>query len=256
MKISLITASLIVSLFATASSHADDLFLADGGAFPGKLWLSEGGTVERPIVERAATADRAYPDAIMKLAQAAVGSDGKIFYASGLDGCLMHLLDGRNEIMAFEFAGQIRDLATTGEEHTVYFSVVATPQNDGLLADGVIYRRDLWEGRPSEVARVRQADIGGNWWGAFTIKDGFVYVATQGEFSRIYRLTSSGPELAFDTRVRVTGLTTGADGDFLFTTGDGFVYATRDFERIDTVLQTERRLSDVALRSSPDAVRP
>jgi hypothetical protein len=208
------------------------------------------------VHRREAVPDRAFPNAIMKLAQVAVGPDGKLFYASGLDGSVMHLLDGRNEIQSFEFAGQVRDLAATGEEHTLYFSVVATPQNGEALADGKIYRRDLWEGRPSEVVTVRQADVGGNWWGTFTIREGAVYVATFGEQSRIYKVTSEGAQLAFEARVPITGLSVDPAGDFLFASGDGNVYKTRDFVDIETVLRSEGRVTDVSQRASREAPRP
>ncbi len=250
----LIALTLLVSSVATA--NAEDLYLADGSAFPGQLWLSEGGTAERSLVRRAARPDPAFPNAVTKLAQTAIGSDGKIFYASGLDGCVMHLLDGRNEIMAFEFDGQIRDLATTGEEHTVYFSVVPTPQDGAPVADGKIYRRDLWEGRPSEVATVQPYSIAGDWWGTFAIKDGAVYIVTWGDVSRIYRLNSRGEELVYETRARITGLTAGAGDEFFFVTGDRHVYRTRDFATVETVLSTDRLLTDVALRTSADAPRP
>ena len=257
MKIcSLIPLTLIFVAFTGAVANAEDLFLADGSAFPGQLWLSEGGTAERSLVQRAARPDPAFPNAVTKLAQTAVGSDGKIYYASGLDGCVMHLLDGRNEIMSFEFPGQIRDLATTGEEHTVYFSVVATPQDGAPVAAGKIYRRDLWDGRPSEVATVEPYSIAGDWWGTFTIKNGVVYIVTWGDRSRIYRLTSRGEELVFESRARIEGLTSGAGDDFFFVTGDRNVYRTADFVTVETVLRTDRVLTDVALQSSADAPRP
>jgi hypothetical protein len=244
------------SLLPRSNANAEDLYLTDGSAFPGQLWLSEGGTAERSILRRETRANAAYPTAIMKLSQATVGPEGHVYYCSGLDGHVMHLLEGRNEVLSFEFAGQVRDLASTGEEHTVYFSVVPTPQDGERLADGKIYRRDLWDGAPSEVLTVRQDDVGGNWWGTFTIKDGVVYIATLGDNARIYRVTGRGAELAFETRVRIDGLTTGPDGDFYFVGGDRKVYRTRDFERFETALETDRRLTDVTLRAAREGVRP
>ena len=120
-----------------------------------------------------------------------------MYFVSGLDGYVIHLLDGRNEVLSFEYPGQIRDIDSGNEEHTVYFSVVPTPQNGEPLADGKIYRRDLWAGQPSEAATIRQADIGGNWWGTFAIQDGTTYIATFESPSRIFKLTSDGPEQVF-----------------------------------------------------------
>ncbi len=146
-------------------------------------------------------ANPAFPRAIMKLGQIAVAPEGKVYFASGLDGSIMHLLDNRHEIQVMEFDGQIRDLACSSEEHTIYFSVVPTPQNGEPLADGKIYRRDLWAGRPTEVATVRQADVGGNWWGTFTIRAGVVYLATLDGPSRLYKLNGNTLERVFEQNV-------------------------------------------------------
>lgn len=242
---------------ATSSAFAEDLFLADGQAFPGRLWLSEGGTAERAVHHREPRPNPAFPNAVTKLSQVAVGSDGKIFYVSGLDGCLMHLLDGRHEILSFEYAGQIRDLACTGEERVVYFSVVPTPQNGEPLADGAIFRRDLGEGAPTLVATVRQADVGGNWWGTFAIRNGEIVLATLDEPARLYKWTGSGVVRAFpNNRTAVRGFVAAGDGRFWIANGTGTVLRTRDFETFETGLTTDRRLTDVALRAPADAPRP
>jgi len=247
---------LALAAFA-GSARSEDFYLAEGGAFPGWLLQSAGTTAERIVHFRASRPDPAYPRAVMKLAQVAVGPDGKAYYVSGLDGSLMHLLDGRHEIQVFEFPGQIRDLACTGEEHTVYFSAVPTPQNGEPLADGRIYRLDLWEGRPTEIAVINQAEIGGNWWGTFAIHSGSIHIVTFEDRSRIFQLAGGRPVQVFaDNGSRIQGLTVGADGSFYFTTGSGKVYRTDDFVRLETAIYTERSLTDVALRAAADALRP
>jgi hypothetical protein len=255
---------LIFFLSACGTLHAlagrsvgEQFFLAEQAAFPGKLYASDDGAAVRVVHRREPRPDRAYPSAVMKLQQVAVGADAKVYYCSGLDGSMMHLLDGRHEIQSFEFPGQIRDLATTGEEHTVYFSVVPTPQNGEPLADGKIYRRDFWDGAATEIATVRQSDVGGNWWGSFTIREGVVYIATLESPSRLLQLTGDGPQRVFvDSNYRIVGLTSDADGAFLFTTGDGQVWRTTDFTTADVVARTDFQLSDVAVRPAADARRP
>ena len=227
---------------------AGDLWLTDGRAFPGELWRSHSGARVDRIHRREATADRAFPNAAMKLGQVAVGPDQKIYFASGLDGYVLHLLDGRNEVLSFEFPGQIRDLDCGGEEHTVYFSVVPTPQNGAPLADGKIYRRDMWAGQPNEVATIRQADVGGNWWGTFAIQDGTVYIATLETPSRIFKLTTAGPEPVFPAnRFKIVGLAAAPDGKFLFTDGTNKVYRTADFDTVETAFQADRPFTDVTV---------
>lgn len=235
-----------------SATFAGDLLLTDGRAFPGELWQSRSGAREQRIYRREAAANPAYPQAAMKLGQVAVGPDQKIYFASGLDGYVLHLLDGVNEVLSFEFPGQIRDLDSGNEEHTVYFSVVPTPQNGAPLADGKIYRRDMWAGQPNEIATIRQADVGGNWWGTFAIHDGTVYIATLENPSRIYKLTTAGPEQVFPAnRFKIQGLAAAPDGKFLFTDGTNTVYRTADFDTVETALQANRPFTDVAVE--PDA---
>lgn len=237
-----------------AGASAGELLLSDARAFPGQLWQSRASGPERSIYRREVSANPAYPRAAMKLAPVAVGPDGKIYFASGLDGYVLHLLDGTHEVLSFEFAGQVRDLDCGDEPHTVYFSVVPTPQGNEPLADGKIYRRDLWLGQPSEVATIRQSQIGGGWWGTFALKNGTVYLATFDSPGRIFKLTSAGPEPVFvANRFKIQGLTAASDDNFLFVDGTGRVYRTADFANVETVLEGEHTFTDVALEPAADS---
>jgi hypothetical protein len=248
----------VLSVAATATAVGDDLYLTDGRAFPGQLWISRDGSPERLSHRREVKVNPAFPRAAMKLAQVAVGPDDKVYFASGLDGYVIHLLDGKNEVVSFEAAGQVRDVACSDdEEHTVYFSVVPTPQNGEPLADGKIYRRDIWAGQPSEVATVRQSEVGGNWWGAFTVRDGVFYLATLDSPSRIIKLTSNGPEpFATVNGFKLQGLANGPDGTFYFTDGSDKVYRTADFQTIEPVFHGSRPFTDVALKSTTPTPQP
>jgi hypothetical protein len=232
--------------------RADDLWLAAAGQYPGTVWRAGGGVGEQLVYQRLDRADRAYANGIMKLAQVAVDVEGKLYYCSGLDGYVMHLMDGRNEIAALpEIDGQVRDVACSHEPHTIYYSVVPTPQNNAPLADGVIYRRDFWEGAPSVVATVRQNDIGGNWWGTFTIHDGVVYLATTESDSRVLSLSGGvyNPLATLSGR-RVSGLSAAGGGRFYLTTGDGNVEQTADFVTFEPVHRASRGIGDVAVRAT------
>jgi len=250
---------LLLMLVCVATSQgnaasAADLWLADGREFPGQLWESRDRAAEQLVHRREATADRAFPNAITKLGAVAVGADNNVYFASGLDGYVIGLLDRRNEVLSFEYPGQIRDLDCGNEEHTVYFSVVPTPQNGGALADGKIYRRDIWVGQPSEVATVRQAEIGSSWWGAFAIKAGTIYVATLEDSSHVFKLTPAGPELIGTLEgKKVQDLAVGPDGDFYFTDGSNYVYRTPDFVRIEPAYFGRRHFSNVAVGPSDPA---
>jgi hypothetical protein len=245
----------LVFVAGSSIAAASDLLLVDGKVFPGQLWESREGQPERILFREQATPNRAYPNAVMKIGHVTTGPDGKIYFASGLDGYVLHLLDRKNEVVSFEYPGQVRDLDATQEEHTVYFSVVATPQNGAALADGKIYRRDLWAGQPSETFTVAQAQVGGNWWGTFAMQNGNTYIATLDNPSRIFRLSTSGPERVFaGNRYPIQGLTAAADGSFYFTDGTPAVYRTTDFDTVETVFRGSRPFGDAAIE--PTVVRP
>jgi len=247
---------LLLAFGLGSTAIGEELLLTDYRTFPGELWQSHTAGSETRLIRREATANPAYPRAIMKLGQVAVGPDDQIYYCSGLDGCVLALLDRKNEILSFEFPGQIRDLDSAGEPHTVYFSVVPTPQNNEALADGKIYRRDIWAGQPVEVATIRQADVGNNWWGTFTIVDGTPYIATLDNPSRIYKITSAGPEPVFTTnRAKIVGIAAAPDGKFLYTDGTNKVYRTADFETVETAYDSARPVSDVAIDPTTASVR-
>jgi hypothetical protein len=142
-------------------------------------------------------------------------------------------------------------VACTAEEHTVFFSVVPTPQDDEPLPDGKIYRRDLWHGQPTEVATVKQRDIGGGWWGTFAMKDREIYLATLEESSRVFRLTTSGPELVGMAEGRqITGFTATAEG-WLLAEGAGWIYRTADFTAVEEAFLAVKPISDVAAAPAP-----
>lgn len=227
----------------------DELWLASQQAFPGKIWQLDASGTPQLSHQRNPTTDPAFPTAVMKVGQVAVAPDGAFYFCSGLDGNVLSLLSGRHEVLSFEFAGQIRDLSCGNEEHVVYFSVVPTPQNGAPLADGKIYRRDIWQGAPTEVATIRQADVGGAWWGAFTVRDGVITLATTEPTSRLYRLTGSSPEPVFTSNTRKISGIEAEDGYYLIVDGDGQVLKTADFTNFEPVYQGAVRATDVTARN-------
>ena len=184
----------------------------------------------------------------MKIGQVAAAPDGGFYFCSGLDGSVLALLESGHEVLSFEFNGQIRDVACGGEDHVVYFSVVPTPQDGEPLSDGKIYRRDLWQGAPAEVATIRQAEVGGNWWGTFCVRDGVIYLATTESASRLFRLTSAAPRPIHTSNTRrILGLE--SDGDsFLIADGSGEILRTIDFASFQPVFESAIPASDVTTR--------
>jgi hypothetical protein len=225
-----------------------DYWLADQSAFPGQIWRVNFNSAEQLVHQRKAKADAAYPRAIMKVAQIAAGPDDAFYFCSGLDGCVLALLDDRHEVLSFEFDGQIRDLSSGGEPHVMYFSVVPTPQEGAPLADGKIYRRDIWQGAPTEIATIRQADVGGNWWGTFCVRDGIVHLATTEPTSRLFRLAGGSLEPVFTSNARrIVGIE--PEGDhFLVAADNGQILRTTDFAAFATIYNGAVKATDVTVR--------
>jgi len=255
----MVTWSLVVLLANCAAPllAADELFLTETNAFPGKLVVCRDGRTIDGVHRRPVAADPAYPNAVMRASQVALDVDGKIYFCSGLDNYVMHYVPGGHEIAVLEAEGQIRDVACTEEPQVVYYSVLDTPQNGMPLGDGRIYRRHLGEGAPRLMTTVRQSDVGGNWWGAFTVLDGVIHLATFEPDSRIFKWTGDRPvPVATATHFQITGLARPNASEFLFTTDSGKVYRTRDFSTCEAVAATDIQLRDVAIRPFAGAVRP
>lgn len=227
--------------------RGEELFLASSHAWPGAIWRSEHGLPERDVHQRPPAPPASAPGGVPRIANVAVTADGKQFYCSGLDGYILQNIAGR-DVVACKFDGQIRDVAIGRENHTLYFSVVPTPQNGEPLADGRIYRYDWYAGAPVEIARVHQKQVAETWWGAFTMHQGRIYIATLEDSSRIFKLDGNEPiPVKENTGVRITGLTINSDGEFLFATGGTQIFRTRDFSEVHAALSTRRRVTDVAL---------
>jgi hypothetical protein len=232
---------------AANSAFCVDYWLVDQSAFPGKIWRAVGNSEEQLVHQRHAKANAAFPRAIMKVAQVAAGPEGAFYFCSGLDGCVLGLLDGRHEVLSFEFDGQIRDLSTGGEPHVVYFSVVPTPQDSQPPANGKIYRRDIWQGEPTEIATIRQADVGGNWWGTFCVREGEVFLATLESASRLFRLRGDSLEPVFTANTqRVLGIEP-EDDHFLVALENGQISRTADFTSFATIYNGSVKASDVTV---------
>lgn len=128
--------ALVLSCSATAAC-AESLWFADASAYPGKVWRNSGSGGPTVTHHRLAKADRAYPNAVMKVAQIAIDVEGNLFFCSGLDNYVIRLVDGRHEILPFpEAPGQVRDVSCSMEPHTVYYSIVPTPQENAARRTG------------------------------------------------------------------------------------------------------------------------
>lgn len=235
---------LVVTGFAAA--FGQDLYLADAAHFPGVLWLSREGRPERVVHRRDVKPLASAPGMIPRLAQVCVLPGGKQFFCSGLDGYVFHNLNG-HEVVSGDHKQQVRDLAPGDDDHTYYFSVVSTPQNGEPLAEGRIYRHDLYDGGPRLVATVKQEIVGNDWWGTFARKGEDFYVVTLRSPVRIYRLNGADAELKWESAERrVTALTFDGDGQPVIASGGTDIIRLRDFTDAQVLLRAERNMTEVA----------
>jgi hypothetical protein len=227
--------------------RGEEFYLASTHSWPGAVWRSEHGLPEREVHLRPAAPLVSAPGSVPRIANIAVTADDKQYYCSGLDGYILHNLRG-HDVVTCKFEGQIRDLAIGREDHTIYFSVVATPVNGAPLADGKLYKYDWYTGGPIELATVKQQQVGGNWWGAFAIHDGSFHLATLEDSSKIFRLDGADAlPIHSKTGFRITGFTISSEGEYFFATGEAQVFRTFDFQRVHSALATRRRITDVTI---------
>lgn len=254
----LLSLCLSALLLGANSTEAQQAMLADSALKAGSIWQADGSAAELVVHQRSGSVEPAFPEAEKNIAQLAISSDEKIYFCSGLDGYVIHLINGKHEVAAFApVKGQIRDLACTGEKHTIYYSVVETPVNKQNLSDGQIFRRDIEEGKETLVATIRQADVGGNWWGVFTIHEGSIYLATSETDSRILKWTKGAiSEVALLKGYKIEGLTVAPDTSFQFVCGNKNIYCTADFKEITSSETNIPHLSDIAFPASSDSQRP
>jgi hypothetical protein len=233
----------------TAAASGEDLLLTTARSWPGVVLLSEGGTSPREVY-RHSDASRVLGSALPKVAAVTYSAREGTFVSSGLDGAIFKVAGGRPTLL-YEHPRQIRDLAAENGEGRIYFSVLPTPQNGQALADCEIWYFDLRTGHATQFAPVSQSAVGGDFWGAFTIHGGVLYVATLTPQSRIFRIFPDGrSELAGELGLgSITGLAVSPAGEFYLATGSGKVFRTGDFRSVATVLdEPALEIADVAVR--------
>lgn len=180
--------------------------------------------------------------------QVAIDAMGVRYEVSGRDGRIIRH-DGELQTVVFESPGRIHDIVCTGESKVVY--VAAVPMSlEGGVQDGGIYRIDLRTRRSTLVMAVRQSEVGGQWWGTFTIRDGAFVIATNDSPSRLFKLTAEKPlPIHAGNRFSISGMTTDELGHLLFTTGESKLYRTADFTSVESLAELDEPIGDVTLRA-------
>lgn len=187
--------------------------------------------------------------------QVAIDAYGVRYEVSGRDGRIIRH-DGGLRTVVFECPGRIHDIVCTGESKVVYVSAVPTSLN-GEVQDGGIYRINLRTRRSSLVMAVRQAEVGGQWWGTFTIRDGAFVIATNDSPSRLFKMTAAKPlPIHAKNRFSISGMTTDECGHLLFATGESKLYRTADFTSVESLAELDEPIADVTRRAPPSLKLP
>ena len=247
-KTALLLTSFLVLAAAVRGASAETLFLADQNAQPGVLLSADGGHQLGETYRRGPRVHLDNPGAVNKLQCVAAARDGSVFFASGLDGFIFQLRN-RRETLVHSHRGQVRDLAVSPGGETLFFSVVATPQDGGSLEDGQIFELDLRTGTAGLFANIRQRDVEHGWWGVFALAGNKLYLGTIGKPSRIYEVVEDVPNGIFETfDMPILGLAVTAHGDLLYAGGVDKVFAVRGGREPAVAVQSVgRRLCDVSL---------
>jgi hypothetical protein len=240
-----------LALVATSASlaSAEDLLLTMSRSLPGTLLVSEGGTWPREIY-RHADGNSDLGPAVPRIASVTFGRGEGTFICSGLDGSIFKL-DGSRPRLVHEHSGQVRDIAIDDGEGRIYYSVLPTPRGGESAGDCEIWYFDLRAARASRFATIEQRMVGGDFWGAFTIRGGVLYAGTLSPRGRIYRVHPGGrSELAIESGLgTITGLSFSPGGELYFATGSAKVFRTSDFQTTELVVQEPAsQFTDVAVR--------
>lgn len=252
-KFALVCVFAFVCEMAGRGAAAETLYLADQNAQPGVVLAAEGNHQVGEIHRRGPRAHLDHVGAVGKIQSVAAARDGAVFFASGLDGYIFELRS-RRETLAYTHRGQVRDLAMSPSGETLFFSVVATPENGGPPSDGQIFELDLRSGNAGLYTNVRQAEVEQGWWGAFTMEGGKLFLGTIGKPSRIYEVIEDTPRAIFETYdLPILGLAVSNHGDLFYAGGTDKVFVVRDGHEPAVAIQSiGRKLSDVSL---PPTVR-
>jgi hypothetical protein len=222
---------------------AEEFILADGRAWPGRI-LSASERGERALAVR----DTRLPQELIPRVQSVTTlADGRIIFCSGLDRSLLELLPRGERV--FQHGGYLARQVRTDRDGTLYWSGLETPLESNPLPDGFIYKLDV-TGTTHTVLTFSQGDVGKDWWGAFDVVEGRVFVGTLRGRTSIYDVSVSPVQHVVTLPVAVTAFRFGRDGSLYACDGGGKIYRWADRtqpERYETVLRSTTAFVDFAI---------
>lgn len=218
---------------------AQDFLVVDQSLQPGAL-LSLRGQNTTQYWRRGMTTDRLVP----KICSFAQLSDGSIAFCSGLDRSIMLLRNtGESEL---HHSGYLARQVRADSNGDLYWSGLETPQNNNPLPDGFIYRRRASSGQVETLLTFSQELVGKDWWGAFDVRDGNVYVATLRAPASIYRLENSIPVHLATVNCGISSMRVESDMSVLISDGEGRIFRVplQSAQNLELIVQREFLISD------------
>ncbi len=218
----------IVAVGLCQASLGQDFFLADGQSWPGRI-LQARSTDVSAFFERSLT----QPDGrIPKIRSITQLRDGRTVFCSGLDRSIMELTPGGERIL--HHGGYLARQVRTDSNGDLYWSGLETPIDGNPLPDGFIYKLDAATGQVHTLMTFSQGNLANDWWGAFDVRQGRVFVATLKQPSSIYEIIESMPRKLTTLPIGITAFRFQPDGSLLASDGRGKLIRFRDLSHPDT----------------------
>lgn len=214
----LILGTFSLLLASSAMAARGEWFLAEGKPWPGKIAVEHAGRVETVHVRPEAQLD----DDVPRVQSVDALAGGALFFCSGLDRSVFEFVSG-GESRVHRGGGLIRQVRTDNDG-TLYWSGLETPIDRNPLPDGFIYRWDAARRGPETVLTFSQGDVGKDWWGAFAVRDGRIYVGTLRDRTRIYDVSESPVRQVCELPFSAPAFRFGADGALYACDGAGKLY--------------------------------
>jgi WD40 repeat protein len=220
----------LVSLLPMASQGQDlgrtqDHLFADGTSWPGRIFSVESSNALLHWQRPTSGSDRIVP----RVQSLTFLQDGSLVVCSGLDRSVF-LIDSSGERELHHGGGLVRQVRTD-TNGDLYWSGLETPLDGNALPDGFVYRRLAASGQVETVLTFSQELVHRDWWGAFDVRDGQVFVATLSSPSKIYQLENSIPKLITTLPISAKSFRFESPTDLMATDGTGRLYRFTDLSQ-------------------------
>lgn len=230
----------VLALYCFSSSSAQDYLVVDLAAQPGRILKVEGSRSSL-FWQRSHVNEPLFS----KIRSLTFLADGEIAFCSGLDRGIRILgKGGERELHQGGYhARQVR----TDTNGDLYWSAVETPQDNNPLQDGFIYRRVAKTGQVEALVTFSQALVGKDWWGAFDVRDGKIFVATLNSPSNLYQLENAIPKHIATLPFPVSSFRLTEGNSLLASDGKGQLLRVPDLkqpDKLEAALKLETAFAD------------